>query len=114
MTAAPAAMAGFGLVSGAPALLAEGAWSAPDAPAIVRTLALMRDSAALGPQGMAPPAERKQYLQGAHHTRAPGWTGKPFKAADIRVHMKDSEMTFFINESLLRRPVDQLLEVFVA
>ncbi|MEO5624373.1 MAG: hypothetical protein ABIQ70_00010 [Dokdonella sp.] len=34
-------------------------------------------------------------------------------AADVGVHKKDSEMMFFINESRLRRPVDQLLKVFV-
>lgn len=66
VTAAPAAMAGFGLVSSAPALFDKGAPNAAGAP------------------------------------------------ADIRVHIKDSEMMFFINESLLRRPVDQLLKVFVA
>lgn len=34
-------------------------------------------------------------------------------AADIRAHIKDGQMTFYINESILRRPVDQLLKVFV-
>jgi threonine aldolase len=38
---------------------------------------------------------------------------KRLAAADIRVHIKDGQMMFFINESILRRPVDQLLKVFV-
>lgn len=33
-------------------------------------------------------------------------------AADIRVYLKDGYMPFFINESILRRPVHQLLKAF--
>ncbi|WP_158882378.1 beta-eliminating lyase-related protein [Rhodanobacter sp. L36] len=38
---------------------------------------------------------------------------KRLAAADIRVHIKDGQMMFFTNESILRRPVDQLLKAFV-
>lgn len=34
-------------------------------------------------------------------------------AADIRVHLEDGYMPFFINESILRRPVHELLRAFI-
>ena len=34
-------------------------------------------------------------------------------SADIHAYIKDGQMTFFINESILRRPVDQLLKAFL-